>query len=94
MSRFLMAASVAAVLVGSASVAAAQTTTAGGPSNAPAQTEHKTAQTEIVCKKTKVTGQLLPGPKVCHTRGEWEEMSRQSQYQLERVQQQSGAHPG
>jgi hypothetical protein len=41
---------------------------------------------EVQCKRFKVTGELIPGPKICHTRAEWEEIQRQSQMELERAQ--------
>jgi hypothetical protein len=47
---------------------------------------------EVVCRRMKVTGQLLPGPKVCRTRGQWVDMQKQSQYDVEQAQNVSGAH--
>ncbi len=94
MSRSVLIAAVAAAFVGTASLASAQTTTAAAPANAPDVTDHTNPKDEIVCKRMQVTGQLLPGPKICHTRGEWEDMQRQSQYQVEQAQQRAGAHGG
>jgi hypothetical protein len=42
---------------------------------------------EIVCRAGQpVTGSLLPGPRVCHTRQEWDDMQRQTQDGVSQMQ--------
>jgi len=99
MARSLSLGTLAAfLLIGSSAIATAESTssTSSTPSSAPATSTSLASQDEIICKKIAVTGQLLPSRfgKVCHTRGEWDEIQRQSQEQTERAQQHSGAHPG
>ncbi len=40
----------------------------------------------IVCKEVEVTGSLLPGPRICRTKAEWDEIQRQSEATLRDVQ--------
>ena len=96
MARLLSLGTLAAILlIGGSTIASAESTSSAPPSNAPMATTNLASKDEIVCRKIAVTGQLLPSRfgKVCHTRGEWDEIQRQSQEQVERSQQQPGAHP-
>jgi hypothetical protein len=43
-------------------------------------------KSRIVCKEVQVTGSLLPGPRICHTKAEWDEIQRQSEATLREVQ--------
>jgi hypothetical protein len=97
MARSLSLGTLAAVLlIGSSAIASAESTSSTAGSEPSATTTNLASKDEIVCKKIAVTGQLLPSRfgKVCHTRGEWEDIQRQSQEQVEHAQQLSGAHPG
>ncbi len=49
---------------------------------------------ELVCRHLPNTGSLLPGPKVCHERWQWDEIQRQSQEEMHKAQNHPGAHPG
>jgi hypothetical protein len=66
-----------------------QSSTAAAPAVVTATA--KNDPNEIQCKKMQVTGQLLPGPKVCHTRAQWEGIQRQSQEEAERAQDTPGS---
>lgn len=46
----------------------------------------------IICKEMMVTGTLLPGPRICHTKAEWDEIQRQAEEELREVQD-NGSHP-
>ncbi|HSZ50795.1 MAG TPA: hypothetical protein VK801_04430 [Caulobacteraceae bacterium] len=41
---------------------------------------------EVVCRRQDVPGSRLGGEKICHTRAEWDEMSRVSRAEVERAQ--------
>ncbi|HUJ03774.1 MAG TPA: hypothetical protein VLW75_09070 [Rhizomicrobium sp.] len=42
---------------------------------------------EIICRAGEpTTGSLLPGPRVCHTRKEWDDMQRQTQDGVSQMQ--------
>jgi len=41
---------------------------------------------KIICKEIEVTGSLLPGPRICHTKAEWDQISHDSQQNLRDVQ--------
>jgi hypothetical protein len=80
----------AAVFATFAASAFAQTTTTGpAPAVAPAAGQTtKTAQNgydpnEMVCKRIEETGTRLGGEKVCMTRFEWDEKSREARDQLD-----------
>jgi hypothetical protein len=45
------------------------------------------ASQEVVCKRQEEPGSRLGGTKICHTRAEWDEMSRVSRAEVERSQQ-------
>jgi hypothetical protein len=66
------------------------------PAPPPAQpaAEVKSDRHDLICRHLPNTGSLLPGPKVCHERWEWEEIQIQSQRELEHAQRLPGAHPG
>jgi hypothetical protein len=40
----------------------------------------------VICKEIEVTGSLLPGPRICHTKAEWDQISHESQQNLRDVQ--------
>ena len=40
----------------------------------------------VICKEVEVTGSLLPGPRICHTKAEWDQISHDSQQNLRDVQ--------
>ena len=40
----------------------------------------------VICKVQVVTGSLLPGPRICRTKSEWDELTRQDQQDFERTQ--------
>ena len=42
---------------------------------------------EVICKRQDEPGSRLGGTKICHTRSEWDEMSRVSRDEVERAQQ-------
>jgi hypothetical protein len=66
---------------------------ADSSSTSPATTDDP--KSRIVCKEVQVTGSLLPGPRICHTRAEWEDIQRQSQGTLRDVQDNgSNTRPG
>ena len=41
---------------------------------------------EVLCRRLPVTGELTPGPKICHTRAQWDEIQHQTQREIERAQ--------
>jgi hypothetical protein len=94
--RHVIFAGVAALALGFATAASADEQSAPASAPVAAATQTASAQTvdmnEIVCKQFKVTGQLLPGPKVCRTRWEWGEVQRQAQAQTEKLQDNLGTH--
>ena len=36
------------------------------------------ANSRVICKEVEVTGSLLPGPRICHTKAEWDDMTRKA----------------
>ena len=44
------------------------------------------ANSRVICKEVEVTGSLLPGPRICHTKAEWDQISHDSQQNLRDVQ--------
>lgn len=48
----------------------------------------------IICKEVQVTGSLLPGPRICHTKADWDEIQRQSEAYLREVQDRGTTPPG
>ena len=56
--------------------------------SAPAAPAQRPAD-KIVCRSTENTGSLLPGPKVCKTRAEWEQIRKDSRDYVE-----AGQHNG
>lgn len=42
---------------------------------------------EVICRRQDDTGSRLGGTKICHTRAEWDEISRVSRDEVERAQQ-------
>jgi hypothetical protein len=51
-------------------------------------------KSRIICKEVEVTGSLLPGPRICHTKAEWDEIQRQSEATLREVQDKGSIPPG
>ncbi len=96
MSRSFLLISVAAAFIGAGSIAAADPAPATSTTTPAATTTtasaDQAAMDEIVCKRLQVTGQLLPGPKVCRTRGQWLDMQHQQQADLQRMQDNPGTH--
>ena len=88
--RALVSAALVATFAASASLAQTQATTTGpAPAVAPAAGQTtKTATNsydpnEMVCKRIEETGTRLGGEKVCMTRFEWDEKSREARDQLD-----------
>jgi len=48
----------------------------------------------IICKEVVVTGSLLPGPRICHTKAEWDDIQRQSELDLRKIQDSTHATHG
>ena len=44
------------------------------------------AKDPVICKVQVVTGSLLPGPRICRTKSQWDELTRQDQEDFERTQ--------
>ena len=61
-------------------------------SNSSSTTTGDDQKSKIVCKEVQVTGSLLPGPRICHTKAEWAEIQRQSEATLRDVQD-NGSNP-
>lgn len=40
----------------------------------------------VICKSELETGSLLPGPRICHTKAQWDEIARQAQQDLRNAQ--------
>jgi hypothetical protein len=53
---------------------------------AAATTAPQKAVDKLICRGTENTGSLLPGPKVCHTSTEWEQIRRDSRDYVEASQ--------
>jgi hypothetical protein len=64
------------------------TTTGSAETPAPAKTA-AVDMDERVCKEFKITGQLIPGKPICHTRREWDEINRHWQEEATRLQNRS-----
>jgi hypothetical protein len=88
--RVLVSAALVATFAASAPLAQTQTTTGQAPATPATATGQttKTAQNsydpnEMVCKRIEETGTRLGGEKVCMTRFEWDEKSREARDQLD-----------
>jgi hypothetical protein len=75
----------------------AQTTApAAAPATAPQVQQAAPADDpdERICKSGEpILGSRFPGPRVCHTRKEWDQIQRDSQQELYREQMQRGSNP-
>ncbi|HZZ35314.1 MAG TPA: hypothetical protein VFE03_06280 [Caulobacteraceae bacterium] len=49
---------------------------------------------EVVCKTSQVTGSRLGGHRVCRTRGEWDQQTRQDQNTITNMQSRVHTAPG
>ncbi|MGH6871874.1 MAG: hypothetical protein ACREHE_10235 [Rhizomicrobium sp.] len=92
MRKFTMAALLATALVGGMGVAFADTPNGTtGTASQPAADPN-----EMICKRGEMTtGSRFPGPPICHTRLEWEQLQRNANESLQgmqnRLDQQRGA---
>jgi hypothetical protein len=91
---FLMLGSaVASAEVPDATTTQPTTTTNAAPTSAdnqaPTPVTSKYDPDERICKQFKITGQLIPGKPICHTRAEWTEINRQAQEMTEKAQNQT-----
>lgn len=71
--------------------AQAQTSTdpAATPANATAPASDQDKNNPIICRLERVGGALAP-TRICHTRNQWNDLSRQSQDMLRGVQRSTG----
>jgi hypothetical protein len=46
----------------------------------------------VVCREEEVTGSILGGRRICHTRREWDEMERQAKDTLDRARELQNIH--
>jgi hypothetical protein len=76
--RLLKASLASAALLLSLSPALADPDTTATPQPDPGS--------RVICKEVEVTGSLLPGPRICHTKAEWDQISHDSQQNLRDVQ--------
>lgn len=85
--RRLSALSLAGLLV-SGPIAVADPAQTAAPAAVPAPAPSGDNDPDrIVCRSgTPPTGTRIPGPRVCHTQREWDDMRRQSQEQLTKMQ--------
>lgn len=90
MKRFILIAAVGAICVAGAALAQTQP----AKTSDAQQTQAKTQPTkpahnpdEVICRRQDEPGSRLGGTKVCHTRAEWDEMSRIARDEVERSQQ-------
>jgi hypothetical protein len=69
-------------------VAALVTVSVGAYGQETAQTGQgdQNKSDRIICKEVVVTGSLLPGPRICHTKAEWDDIQRQSELDLRKLQ--------
>lgn len=92
--RLLVVLSLAGLLM-SGPIAVADPAQPGTPAAAPAPAPaDDNDPNRIVCRSgTPPTGTRIPGPRVCHTQREWDDMRQQSQEQLTKMQA-IGSHLG
>jgi hypothetical protein len=78
MRNLLMAAMVVSAMIGGATLASADPAASTDPNatNASPQLD----KNEMICKRGEITtGSRFPGPPICHTRMEWEQIRRDDQ---------------
>ena len=87
MLKLISASFAAALMVGMAAPALAQTTAAQAPAEAA---KPKNSADEIICEKKEATGSRIGAKRVCMTRAQWAERQLQDRQELDRVQIQRG----
>jgi len=53
----------------------------------------KGAPDEVICRREPDPGSRLGGARICHTRADWDDMSRVQREEVERAQNQRGGQP-
>ncbi len=73
------------VLVATAWLALLATPGLADPSSTSAPAQQPDPNDRVICKEQEETGSLLPGKRICHTKGEWDQISHDSQQSLRNV---------
>ena len=74
------------IMAGIAAVAFCAVTPALADATSTSQPASDPQADRVICKEVDVTGSLLPGPRICHTKAEWDQISHESQQNLRDVQ--------